>query len=162
MPRDFKSKGNRNCTYTHDDLEFVVKEIALGNLTTKQAKELYHIPKTTLYYRLSGDRSNKKPGGRTILSHEEEKFLVYTINIFQEWHRPLTKPALIDIARTYMLELHKSFSRESTLNDWYSSFMKRWKDEIKLIKATKLEKTRSEGCTQDVIGEYNLLKTREI
>ncbi|CAF1614040.1 unnamed protein product, partial [Adineta ricciae] len=101
----------------------------------------YHIPVSTLYARLSNRRGGGKPGAKTILSFEEEKLLIHVVQKYQEWQQPLTRLDLISISRDFMLELNKSnIHKNSSLRDWFDGFRQRWKNEIKLVEAYKLEK----------------------
>ncbi|CAF3468852.1 unnamed protein product [Rotaria sp. Silwood2] len=71
-------------------------------------------------------------GGQTILSKEEEAFLIHTIETFEKWQLPLLRKSVIEIARSYMLELGKKISSTAGLNDWFSAFMlsELWRNHI--------------------------------
>jgi hypothetical protein len=152
MPRIYVRK--KKSLYTADDLKESLILIRDGKLTVNEASEKYHIPIATLYSRLSGLRSESKPGVKMILSGEEEEFLIHVIKKFQEWQQPLTPSDLISIARTFMIELEKkNITNDSSLRDWFYSFRQRWHNEIKLATTCKLEIIRSYSCTQLVVGK---------
>lgn len=63
-------------------------------------------------------------------------------------------PSIIrDLAKNYMLELGKQIPINTSLRDWFSSFMNRWSSELTVMKTMKLEKIRSKGCTKAVVGK---------
>ena len=80
-------------------------------------------------------------------------FLVQTIEIFEKWQLPLLRKSVIDIARTYMLELGKKINPTTQLNEWFTSFMPRHRA-LKLVKCENLGKARSVSWTPQVISQY--------
>ena len=54
-------------------------------ITVSVASTQYQIPRQTIYARLNNSRSGGKPGEMTILSNEEEKFLIHAVHKYQEW-----------------------------------------------------------------------------
>ena len=52
-----------------------------------------------------------------------------------------------------MIELGKTISPNSSLKDWFTGFMKRWSNDLKLGKTEKLEKVRSNACRKDIVGK---------
>jgi hypothetical protein len=155
MPRVYVRK--KQLRYTADDLEKGLNLIRDGKLKVQEVATQFHIPIPTLYARLSGLRSGNKPGAKTILSNEEEKFLIHVIHKFQEWQQPLTQSELISIARTFMIELKKkNITENSCLREWFYSFKNRWKSEIKKAAVYKLESIRSNSCTQLTVGKNQL------
>ncbi|CAF1527385.1 unnamed protein product, partial [Rotaria sordida] len=153
MPRNYVRK--KQSRYSPDKLQKALDLIRDGKITVNDASKHYHIPIATLYSRLSGLRGSGKPGAKTILSNEEEKFLIYVIQKYQEWQHPLSRSDFISIARTFMIQLKKSnISDYSSLHEWFYSFRKRWHSEIKLMETYKLENLRSISCTQLVVDRW--------
>ncbi|CAF4044322.1 unnamed protein product [Rotaria sordida] len=153
MPRTYVRKREPN--YSIDDLKTALNLIRKKKMTVDVASTQYHNPRQTLYARLSGSRGGGKPGGVTILSHEEEKFLIHVVHKYQEWQQPLTRSDLISIARTFMLELgKKNITNESSLHEWFYCFHRRWGSEIKLVETYKFEKIRSISCTKIVVDRW--------
>ena len=105
MPRTYVRK--RHSHYSEEDLKTALNLIRDKKLAVGIAAGQYHIPRQTLYARLSGCRGNRKPGAATILSNDEEKFLIHVIHKYQEWQMPLTRSDSISIARTFMIEFDK-------------------------------------------------------
>jgi hypothetical protein len=155
MPRKYVRKTKSN--YSGDDINHALSYMKKKNLSAVDAARKYNIPVTTLYSRLSGHRGSGSRGRSPILSINEEKFLIHVIELFQEWQQPLSRKSLIDMARTYMIELGKKVSSDSRLNEWFNSFMTRWRDRLKITSSMKLERIRSQSCTQEVISKYRFL-----
>ncbi|CAF3392974.1 unnamed protein product [Rotaria sp. Silwood2] len=82
MPRNYIRK--KQSRYSPDELQKALDLIRDEKITVNAASTDYHIPVSTLYARLSGVRGSGKPGTKTILSNEEEKFLIYVIQKYQE------------------------------------------------------------------------------
>lgn len=150
MVRNYKRKTVTN--YTETDLEKALDAIRTQELKPSAAAKQFNIPVATIYARLSGIRGNGPRGAKTILSPAEEAFLVQTIEIFEKWQLPLLRKSVIDIARSYMMELGKKIDKNAPLTEWFISFMARHR-ELKLAKCENLEKARSVSCTPLVISE---------
>ena len=151
MPRKYIRKTIDK--YSKEVLDRAISLVRDQNVSVSSAAEQCHVPKRTLYNRLSNTNGAGGRGVRPILTKEEESLLIHTITVFQLWQQPLTRLSLIELARGYMLELKKPISTKSTLCDWFQRFMKRCGEEIKLAKSMKLEKVRSTSCTKETISE---------
>ena len=151
MPRDYKRKTEPK--YSNEVMMNALKAINDGDSLPIDAAKHFGIPSSTIYNRLSGRFTNAARGVQTILSKEEESFLVHVIHTFQEWQQPMTPSSVKIIAKQYMTELGRKVSINSTLKEWFYGFMNRWKNELKLAKDVKLEKKRSTACTKEVVGE---------
>ena len=68
----------------NSDLKMALDAVRSKELKPSAAAKRFNIPVATLYARLSGIRGNGPRGARTILSPEEEDFLVQTIQIFEK------------------------------------------------------------------------------
>ena len=126
--------------YSHNDLIKALSEIKHEKLSSIVAANRYGIPSSTIYNRLSGRFKDFKRGAKTILSKEEEGFLVHVIQTFPQWRQSMTPPSVKEIAKNYMLELGRNTSVDSPLNEWFYAFKKRWENDSKLVKDVKLEK----------------------
>ena len=151
MPRKYIHKVRPK--YSLNDLIKALDAIKHEKISPIVAANRYGIPSSTIYNRLSGRLKDFKRGAKTILSTEEEEFLVHVIQTFQQWQQSMTPSFVKEIAKNYMLELGRNISIDSSLNEWFYGFMNRWKDDLKLVKDVKLEKVRSTACTKEVIGE---------
>lgn len=152
MPRTYVRKKEKN--YAVGDLKSALKMVRTNEASAVVAAAQFRIPISTLYAHLSGRISEPQAGGKTILSHEEEEFLVHVVRLYQDWQQPLTRENLISIARTFMIELaKKGVTTKSRLREWCFGFERRWRDELKIVQPYKLEKVRSIACTQLVVGK---------
>ena len=50
-----------------------------------------------------------------------------------------------------MIELGKTISPNSSLKSWFTGFMKRWSNDLKLGKTEKLEKVRLNACRKYIV-----------
>ena len=151
MPRKYMRKVQPK--YSHNDLIKALNAIKHEKLSPIVVANRYGIPSSTICNRVSGRIKGFKRGAKTILSEEEEGFLVHVILIFQQWQQSMTPSSIKAIAKNYMPELDRNISIDSPLNEWFYTLMNRRKDDLKLIKDVKLEKVRSWACTKEVIGE---------
>ena len=152
MPRKYIRKTQPK--YSNEDLIKALNAIKHEKILPIDAAKRFGIPASTIYNRLSGRFTDVGRGVHTVLSKEEEIFLVHVIHTFQEWQQPMTPLSVKIIAKNYMIELGRKISIDATLKEWFYGFMIRWNNELKLAKDVKLEKKRSEACTKEVIGEY--------
>ncbi|CAF2024347.1 unnamed protein product [Rotaria magnacalcarata] len=138
MPRKYIRKTQPK--YSNEDLIKALNAIEHDEILPIDAAKHFGIPTSTIYNRLSGRFPDIGRGVRTILSKEEETFLVHVIHTFQEWQQPMTPSSVKAIAKNYMVELGRKVSIDATLKEWFYGFMNRWNNELKLAKDVKLEK----------------------
>ena len=153
MPRTYVPKSK--VMYSKNDLNDVLTAIRNNQISVLQAAKDFKIPQATIYARLSGRRGDNPRGRKTVLSKEEEVFLVHAIQTFQQWQQPMTPATVMRVAKEYMVQLGKKISVKTTLRDWFAGFMKRWTKELKVAKTMNLEKVRSKSCTKAVVGEWS-------
>ena len=123
MPPKYIRKTTSN--YSNYDINHAIADIKNKKLIVTDVARQYNIPVTTLYSRLSRQTGDTSRGLSPILSKDEEQFLVYVIELFQEWQQPLPRECVIDMARTYMIELGKKISPNARLIECSHSFMTR-------------------------------------
>lgn len=152
MPRTYVRKSKSK--YSPQDLKDAIADVKSKRMSVAEASKRFNIPPATIYSRLSGNRGDNPRGRKPILSKDEESFLVHCIKVFQSWQQPISTSTVKDLAKAYMLELGKKIPATTTLRDWFSSFMSRWSNELKIAKTIKLEKVRSKSCTKQVVGWY--------
>ena len=104
MPRVYVRK--KQSLYQPDELKKVLQLIRDEQISVKEASKQYHISVPTLYSRLSGIRGDGKPGVKSILTKEEEKFLIHVIHIFQFW----TIFSMYIMSSFLLYHLHDQFS----------------------------------------------------
>ncbi|CAF1150725.1 unnamed protein product [Didymodactylos carnosus] len=96
----------------------------------------------------------RKVGREPILSCEEESHLVDIIKRLQEYNHPVSNGDVIQLGRLYLLELKKNIPESCPTKDWFYSFMKRWSDELKMMKSVKLEKCRSDALPIEILDSW--------
>ena len=151
MPRKYVRKTQPK--YSNESISQALSAIRDENILPIDAARRFGIPSSTIYNRLFGRYSDVGRGAETILSKDEESFLVHVIKRFQEWQQPMTPSSIKVIAKDYMERLGRKVSQKSSLKEWFLGFMMQWQDELKLTKDVKLEKQRSAACTKVVIGK---------
>ena len=131
----------------------------MEKLSYRQASERFQIPLSTLSTRVL--YSLKANAGRPpALSIDEERYLVNLIITLQEWGQLCTYSDIMKYAKEYVeiMNLKSRFSDGTPKKDWYYSFLKRWRTELKIMKSGTLEDTRAKGVTPDIIdGWFNKL-----
>ncbi|CAF3632262.1 unnamed protein product, partial [Rotaria sp. Silwood2] len=113
MPRKYVRKVEPK--YSPDNMIKALHDIEHKKLLPIDAAQDHGIPSSTIYNRLSGRFKDSKRGAKTILSKEEESFLIHVIQTFQQWQHPMTPAAIKAIAKNYMLELGRNISIDSHL-----------------------------------------------
>ncbi|KAJ3639172.1 hypothetical protein Zmor_004042 [Zophobas morio] len=84
MVRNFKRKTQRALKYSKDDIATAVSEIKRGVLPIYRAHKLYKIPKTTLFYHVTGRRGleNKTQGRSWAIQLKIRNDL---LKVFKQW-----------------------------------------------------------------------------
>ena len=113
MPRTYTRKTQPK--YTSKDLQDAVSEIRAKNLSVADAGVRFNIPVRTLYNQLSTNQPGTRPGGKTLLTKDEEQLIVHTITLFQEWQCPVTPSTVIHLEKNNMIELGKGISPSASL-----------------------------------------------
>jgi hypothetical protein len=138
--------------YSKDDIDRAISLVRDEKVAVCIAAQQLNILKRTSYNRLANTNGASGRVAKSILTKGEESMLIHTITVFQQWQQRLSRLSLIQLARDYITRLNKPISTNSTLYDWFESFMNRHREEIKIVKSMKLEKIRSTSCTGEVIG----------
>ena len=88
--------------------------------------------------------SKKRYGGRpTVLTYQEEKEIVQTCIVLQEMGFPLDKSSLGSVVSDYIKATARDnpFAADYPGPDWFSGFMKRWKNTFPEEAATVVQET---------------------
>jgi len=159
MVRNYQRKKiNRN--YTEEDLKKALEYIRTEKWSFRQASLHFKIPLGTLSshnQRILKPRSGRPPA----LSTEEEKYLVHLIVTLQEWGQLSTCKDVLKYAEEYVeyTGLKNRFINGYPTKDWYYGFLKRWKNDLKVMTSSTLENARAKGATLETInGWFKLLK----
>ena len=159
MVRTYKKKSIGR-KYTEEDLNEALENIRTKGWSYRRACKFFKIPLGTLALHMH--RTPKPTSGRPpALSKEEEKYLVHLIVTLQEWGQLSTCKDILKYAEEYIeiLDLKHRFINGSPTKDWYYSFLRRWKNELKVMSSNTLENARAKGATLETIdGWFKLLK----
>ena len=104
--------------YTAKDLQDAVSEIRAKNLFVADAGVRFNILVRTLY-----NQRGTRPGGKTLLTKDEEQLIVHTITLFQHWQCPVTPSTVIHLVKYNMIELGKGISQSASLRDSFHEKM---------------------------------------
>jgi hypothetical protein len=124
MPSTYKSKqpGKRGyATYSNQQLNEAMSRIRNGEISQRCASDEYHIPRSTLEYKLQGGHT-KPVGGQTLFTEEEEVIFRSRIEVLCEWGFPVDQNDISEMVRLY------SSSRGVCVTpgrDWVKGFMAR-------------------------------------
>ncbi|CAF4708588.1 unnamed protein product, partial [Rotaria sp. Silwood2] len=103
MPRTYKRKTEPS--YTEKELQEALMQIHEKGVSVADAAVHFRIPIRTIYNRLLHNETDVRPGVKSILTKDEEQLLVHTIILFQQWQCPVTPTALINLAKSFMIDL---------------------------------------------------------
>lgn len=113
--------------YPKEAMEQAVQDVKQG-VPVRTAAKRYGVPKTTLLYKSRGDLPvNCRKGPSTVLTAEEEDFLVKWISHVGNKGFPITKVQLLDSVEMIIRSTKRitSFTNSRPGRKWYDSFMKR-------------------------------------
>ena len=97
------------------------------------AAEKYHVPLSTLYDHIKERVTKVGAGAPTILTKEEEKELVVSLQVLQEMGFGLIKELVGIVIRNYLNDQPgrpNPFSSGVPGQDWWQRFLKRWHSEL--------------------------------
>ncbi len=95
-----KRLGNYRNKYTEETFLKALQAVKEHLMSLRDAEKEYRDPETILVDRLAGRRGDKL-GRSTVLSRDEEEFLVEGILVMGEWGFPLGKRDLTHIIKDY-------------------------------------------------------------
>lgn len=152
-----KRNGKRN-KWTGKQLELALEAVKKGEMKPHRAALKFGVPSSTLYDHLKG-RSQKRYGGRpTVLSTQEEKEIVVSCEVLQQFGFPLTKDMVGIIVRDFLKANNRKnpFKDSMPQYDWWRGFLKRW-PRLRERKPEHLPKCRAVGATPEVKNQNKKL-----
>lgn len=160
MVRNYKRKTERASQYSQNDLQTAVAEIKRGVMTIYRAHKLYKIPKTTLFYHVTGTRGlkSKTQGRAPAIPVEDEKRLAEGLKTMERWGFGLSRNELLNTVADFVAKnkIKTPFKNNIPGNEWFFNFKKRHHLSIK--KPQAVEYSRKKMTDPFVINEYfNLL-----
>ncbi|CAF1020839.1 unnamed protein product [Didymodactylos carnosus] len=142
-------------TYSEEDFARAVEKIRNGEWTHAKATEITNVPRGTFASRLARN-SVAKRGRSTALTREEEAYLVKLITTLQEYGELSTCQDVLKYAAEYvdLMNLSSRFSNGTPTKEWYYGLVKRWENELKLMKSIQLEKSRVKCVTRECVDGW--------
>lgn len=103
---------------------------------------------------------NPTTGRLSVLSTEEEKYLVDLIVTLQEWEQLSTCRDFLKYAANFIevMDLKHRFVHGSPTKDWYYGFLRRWTSGLKVMVRSTLENARAKGATVEIIRRLFVIK----
>ncbi|CAF1272071.1 unnamed protein product [Rotaria sp. Silwood1] len=153
MVRNYIRKTEKP-SYTEDDVQNAVEKIRTKEWTYETASNLTNIPIGTLASRISR-KSNQQVGRPTALRKTEEKHLVDLIITLQDYGELSTSDDVLKYATEFVhiMNLKSRFKNGEPTRDWYYGFIARWKDKLKIMNSSKIEKVRAD-VTMSTIDDW--------
>ena len=154
MVRHYKPK-TEGPSYSQEELDQAVEKIKCEKWSYRRASSHFNVPLGTLS---SHVRANpyKNAGHPPALSMSEEQYLVKLITTLQEWGQLSSCADVLRYADEYvtLLNLECRFTEKGPTKDWYYGFIKRWNNDLKLMKSTSLESSRATGVSHDIVNGW--------
>lgn len=156
MPRVYKRKlgARQYANYSSETLEKCLNDVRNKVLTQRAAAAVYKIPRSTIKNKLAG-LVQKKAGGQTIFTNEEENAFVSHLITMSEFSFPLTA---LDFRHTVKLYLSakgitiKKFKDNLPGADWLKGFMTRHPS-LSARLASNIKRARAE-VSEETISNY--------
>ena len=140
--------------YTSEQLLAAIRSIKEHGMKVAVAAEKYHVPLSTLYDHIKERVIKIGAGAPTVLTKEEEKEIVITLQVLQEMGFELTKELVGIVICDYLNDQpgHPNpFSSGVPGEDWWQRFHKRWHSELSVRKPQHLPTHRALSATPEVI-----------
>lgn len=155
MPRVYKKRvdGPHYAEYSNEKLEEALTEMKRG-VSARKVSEKYKIPRTTLQRRSKG-LQQKKYGGQTVLSDEEEQFIVEGLLACAEWGFPLGTKDIRIVVKGYLDRQGRGvtlFKNNMPGNEWVRLFLIRHKN-LSVRFGENIKRVRAEVST-GMINQY--------
>ena len=144
MPRKYfqvPAADSRHHQYNSDSLRQAVDQVIAGGMSSYKAASAFNVPRGTVawhlaYYTRTGRRLKIGEGQPTVLSYDEESLLVTIIQTRASAGFLMDKSDVTSLIAEYIPYVGKdrAFPRGKPGSDWYTAFVKRWRNEITLRK----------------------------
>jgi hypothetical protein len=154
MVRNYIRKTEKP-SYTEDDINKAIEKIRTKEWTYETAFSQTNVPIGTLASRISR-KSNPQLGRPTALNVSEEKHLVDLIITLQDYGELSACDDVLKYAAEFVdiMNLKSRFKNGEPTRDWYYSFVRRWKNKLKIMNSIKLEKVRADVTSSTVDGWF--------
>ncbi|CAF5014167.1 unnamed protein product, partial [Rotaria sp. Silwood1] len=141
--------------YSKEALTKAIEEYKNGS-TSSELTTKYGIPGSTIRNHKSNSKLKVGGGRPTLLTDQQEQYLVELLINLELVGVRLTKPVVIKLSSEYA----QAVSDKDILvgRKWLTKFLQRWKTKLKVLKEKKMEISRRNGFTEDVrVGWYDKL-----
>ena len=144
MVRNYIRKTAKS-SCTEDNVNNAIEKIHTKEWTYQGAAGLTNIPIGTIASRMSR-KSNQQVGHPTNLKTTEEEYLVDLIITLQAYGELSTYDDVLRYAAEFVdiMNLKSRFKNGKPTREWFSGFVRRWKDKLKIMNSTTLEKVRAD------------------
>ncbi|UJR24374.1 hypothetical protein I4U23_005751 [Adineta vaga] len=142
--------------YLKEKLEEAIRDVKEGRMTSADASREHNVPSSTIRCHVNGISPRIGAGRSSYINSEQEKYLVEMIKYLEGVGVRLTKEVLRKICNEYVNLVSNNFrsiDNELSLH-WINNFLIRNKNDIKMIKEKKLEKSRRDGFSEEVRKGY--------
>ena len=150
MVRYYQAKGTKN-KFSSEDLAQALDDLIQKKGSIRKTAAAYGIPYSTLRDHHKGVSKKRYAGRPTVLTYQEEKEIVQTCIVLQEMGFPLDKSSLGSVVSDYIKATARDnpFAADYPGPDWFSGFMKRWKNTLSQRKPQHLSKKRAGALTKE-------------
>lgn len=153
----FYNHKKRIKEYSPEDLKAAIEDVKSKTLSSYQAAECYGVPRGTLARHLVNINCNKIGSGRpTRLTREQKESLMIIARTFSEFGFGLNKSEFMQLAEQFIekCDVSHHFKDGKPGEEWYVSFMNRWKDELSKRTPELLTLTRALSCNRAVVDAW--------
>lgn len=153
MPRTYVKK--KPVRYNSDDLQRAKEDVNKGK-TIYAAAKYYNIPYETLRRWCVNPPNHQGAGRGTVLTKEEEKYIVDALIFTANCGYPLDRKDLQYMVHSYVQSVGRKtpFKNDTPGYDFIINFERRWKEELARRKPELLIKARAEGLSRYVVDEF--------
>ena len=155
MVRTYKCR--KPARYTTEQLKAAIEAVKDGRMKLVMASKRFNVPLTTL-----GDHAKRGvdrigAGSPTVLTENEEKEIVVSVQVLQDIGFGLTKELVGVVVRDYSKDQPfrpNPFKDGVPGRDWWQQFLKRWAKELSIRKPQHLPTHRAISATVEVMDSW--------
>lgn len=154
MPRTYVKK--KPLKYDADSIKKAKEEVSNGS-SVHAASKKYNIPYETLRRWCEKNPPKVQGSGKTtVLSTEDEKYIVEALVFAAKCWYPLDRKDLQCMVRSYVQSVGRKtpFTDDTLGYDFIIGFEKRWKEELSRRKSEILTRARAEGLSNFIVDEF--------
>lgn len=156
MVRVYKKKvgGRVYQNYTEEMLKTALQQYRRGQITLREAGDIYNIPKSTL--QRHSLKKQRRQGGQTALTEQQESTLIELIVLAGEWGYPMEKVDIRLMVKSYLdrrgVRIPK-FNGNLPGGDWVLKFLERHRRQITERFGENIKRCRA-AVSHETINSY--------